>query len=480
MTDRVNPLLEWLSIYGPSSVRFAEEVLGFDLDTWQRTVLEAYDRGERRISIRSGHGVGKTTTLAIIALHHILTKLPQKTVMTAPTSAQLFDALWSEIKTLIGRLPKDETGYSFLADLLDVKSDRIELRAAVSESFMAARTSRAETPEALQGVHSENVLLICDEASGIPEPIFEAAAGSMSGHNATTILCGNPVRTSGTFFDTHHKLKDMWFTVKVSCEDSRFVSKDYVEDMERRYGGRDSNPFRVRVLGEFPLADADTVIPFEMVESSQGREIRVARDTPVVWGLDLARTGNDRSALAKRQGAILLEPVEFWREPDLMATVGKVKAMYDQTPFDYKPVAIMVDAIGIGAGVADRLRELGLPSRAINVSESAGLSDKYMNLRAELWFRAREWFESKTCSMPRDDRKENLGEELTAVTYKFTSSGKYKIESKEDMKRRGVRSPDLGDAFVLTFAQNASTALHGSKATATWSKPLKRPGVGYA
>ena len=474
MTTTTNPFIEWRSRYGPSAELFAEEVLGFTLDDWQRTVIQAYDRGERRISIRSGHGVGKTTCLAILAVHHQLTKLPQKTVMTAPTSAQLFDALWSEIKTVIGRLP------AALQDLLVVKSDRIELAAAPSESFMAARTSRAETPEALQGVHSENVLLICDEASGIPEPIFEAAAGSMSGHNATTILCGNPVRTSGTFFDTHHKLKDMWFTVRVSCEDSRFVSPDYVTDMERRYGGRDSNPFRVRVLGEFPLADADTVIPFEFVESATARDIRVSRDTPVVWGLDLARTGNDRSALAKRQGAVLLDQVEFWREPDLMATVGKVKSQYDATPFDFKPVAIMVDAIGIGAGVADRLRELGLPARAINVSENAGLSDKYKNLRAELWFKAREWFESRAVTVPRDDRKESLIEELTAVTYKFTSSGKYQIESKEDMKRRGVRSPDLADAFVLTFAQNASTALHGSKASTTWAKPIRRVNVNYA
>lgn len=475
-----NPLTEWLDLYAPSAVRFAEEVLGFTLDDWQRTVLEAYDRGERRISIRSGHGVGKTTTLAIISLHHVLTKLPQKTVMTAPTSAQLFDALWSEVKTLIGRLPRDEKGYSFLADLLDVKSDRIELKGAPAESFIAARTSRAETPEALQGVHSAHVLLICDEASGIPEPIFEAAAGSMSGHNAVTILCGNPVRTSGTFFDTHHKLKDMWFTVRVSCEDSRFVAVDYVTDMERRYGGRDSNPFRVRVLGEFPLADADTVIPFELVESATGREIRVAPGTSVVWGLDLARTGNDRSALAKRQGAILLDPIQFWREPDLMATVGKVKHAYDDTSLDLKPVAIMVDAIGIGAGVADRLRELGLPARAINVSETAALSDKYRNLRAELWFRAREWFESRTCSVPKDDRQENLTEELTGITYKFTSSGKYQIESKEEMKRRGVRSPDLADAFVLTFAQNAATALHGSKSVTSWGKAIQRASVGYA
>lgn len=474
VTNSPNPFAEWLERYAPDPVLFAEEVFGFTLQDWQKEALQAYGRGQRHISIRSGHGVGKTTTLAIATWHHGLTRYPQKTVMTAPTSAQLFDALWAEVKSLYAKLP------IALQELFIVKADRIELASDPAGSFIAARTARAETPEALQGIHSDNVLLIGDEASAIPEPIFEAAVGSMSGPTAVTFLAGNPTRTSGTFFETHHKLKDRWFTMKVSCEDSTLVSKDFIEDMVHRYGGRDSNQFRIRVLGEFPLADADAVIPYEMVDTAQDREIKVAFDTPVIWGLDLARSGNDRSALAKRQGAKLLERVNFWSEPDLMVTVGRVKREYDNTPASMKPIAIMVDAIGIGAGVADRLRELGLPSRAVNVSESAALNERYANLRAELWFRAREWFESRTVTMPKDDRQQNLVEELTGPSYKFTTSGKYQVEGKADMKRRGVRSPDLADAFCLTFAHNAGVALFGNKATNSWSKPITRGGVGYA
>jgi hypothetical protein len=464
-----NPLIEWVLRYRGDPVLFAREVLRYEPDEWQIKALRAYvDPANRRISIRSGHGVGKTRYLATCAWHHACMHYPQKTVVTAPTSAQLFDALWAEIKTLYAQLP-DAVQAMFV-----VKSDRIEHVDDPAGSFIAARTSRAETPEALQGIHSDHVLLIGDEASGIPEAIFEAAAGSMSGHTATTILCGNPVRTAGYFFNTHQKDSHGWLTLRVSCEDSPRVSKQFIEEMEATYGGRDSNPFRVRVLGEFPLADADTIIPFELVESATEREIRVAADTAVVWGLDCARSGNDRTALAKRKGAVLLEPVEWWREPDLMATVGKVKHAYETTSFDNRPQHILVDAIGIGAGVADRLRELGLPARAINVSETAALSDKYRNQRAELWFRAREWFESKTVRIPRDNRKESLIEELTGITYKFTSGGKYQAESKDDLKRRGLRSPDLADAFCLTFAVNAVTALHGSKAVGSWSKPIKR------
>lgn len=473
-TNLSNPFTEFFARYKHDPVLFATEVLGITPDKWQADALRAYAKGHRRLSIRSGHGVGKSTFLGFVVWHHAIFNADQKTVVTAPTTAQLFDALWAEIKRMYSLLPEA------LQSLWDVKSDRIELLANPAGNFIAARTSRAETPEAMQGVHSAgSVLLIGDEASGIPEPIFEAAAGSMSGHNARTLLCGNPVRTSGFFFDTHNKLRDMWWTLRVSCEDSKFVSPDYVSDMERRYGGRESNAFRVRVLGEFPLADAETVIPFEWVESAKTRDIRVPADVPVVWGLDVARTGNDRTALCKRKGFVVLDKVAWWREPDLMATVGRVKRMYDECSHDDKPVAIMVDAVGLGAGVADRLRELGLPARAINVSESAGLNDKYRNLRAELWFKAREWFEGKSVRIPADDP--TLTEELVAVKFKITSSGKYQIESKEEMKRSGRASPDLADAFVLTFASNAANAAFGSRGASSWATPIRRKGgVGYA
>ena len=144
--------------------------------------------------------------------------------------------------------------------LLTVKSDRVELMAAPSEAFISARTSRAETPEALAGVHSENVLLVVDEASGVPEKVFEAAAGSMSGHSATTILLSNPTRSSGTFFESQTRMASSWWTRRWSCVDSPLVSDEFVDEMRARYG-EDSNAFRIRVLGEFPMADDDTIIP---------------------------------------------------------------------------------------------------------------------------------------------------------------------------------------------------------------------------
>lgn len=209
-----NAFVQWLKRYRDNPVLFAREVLEVEPDVWQAEVMMAVASGERRISIRSGHGVGKSTTVAILCLWYLLTRYPVKIVITAPTSAQLFDALFAEIKRWVNILPPQ------VQELLNVKSDRVEIKAAPETGFISARTSRAESPEALQGIHADHVLLIADEASGVPEAVFEAAAGSMSGEEASTILLGNPTRSSGFFFDTHNRLKDQWWTRRVSCVDS--------------------------------------------------------------------------------------------------------------------------------------------------------------------------------------------------------------------------------------------------------------------
>lgn len=457
-----NPFQEFLDRYAPDPVLYCEEVLGASPDKFQAAILCDIANGERRISMRSGHGVGKSTTLAWATCWHFDTRFPQKTVCTAPTSAQLFDALAAETLAWMRKRP------AALLEYTDIKSDRIEHRHAPEESFVSYRTSRAETPEALAGIHSENVLLIVDEASGVPEQVFEAGIGSMSGHTATTILAGNPVRTSGLFFDTHHKLRGEWRTYHISCVDHPRVSADFVKQVRDTYG-EDSNQFRVRVLGEFPKADDDTVIPFELAESALRRDVSPIR-TETVWGVDCARFGSDRSALARRKGNALLCPVETRQGWDTMQVAGWVKNEWDATAAPDRPTEILVDVIGIGAGVVDRLRELNLPVRGINVSESPSTGEPYANLRAELWFKGREWLAKRDCTLAGD---EGLVGELVAPKYKFTSSGKRQIESKEDMKKRGMRSPDKADAFLLTFAATAAT-LAGGGTRADWKTPLKR------
>jgi hypothetical protein len=270
-----NPFIEFIKKYRGDPVAFVKEVLGTEPDVWQEEFLRAVAAGNRKISIRSGHGVGKSTSGSWAMLWFMLTRYPVKVVVTAPTSAQLYDALFAELKRWVKELPEP------IQLLLDVKQERIELKASPTEAFISARTSRAEQPEALQGIHADNVMLVADEASGVPEQVFEAAAGSMSGHNAVTILFGNPVRSSGFFFDTHNRLKDEWWTKRVSCIDSKRVSDEYVSEMKSRYG-EESNAFRIRVLGEFPRSDDDTVIPMELLESAKQRDVVAYEDAPIV------------------------------------------------------------------------------------------------------------------------------------------------------------------------------------------------------
>jgi hypothetical protein len=295
----------------------------------------------------------------------------------------------------------------------------------------------------------------------------------MSGHNAVTLLLGNPTRSSGFFYDTHNRLSSDWVTFRVSCVDSPRVSTEYVEEMKSRYG-EESNAYRIRVLGEFPKSDDDTIISMELIEAAKNRDVEPTKYAPMVWGLDVARFGSDSSSLTKRRGNTVTEPSRVWRNLDLMQLTGAVVAEYEAQQQADKPEAIMVDSIGLGAGVVDRLKELGLPAVGINVSESPSFSPNqtYANLKAELWYKCKAWFEKRDCRIPDDSR---LTAELATVRYTFSSTGKTRVESKEDIKKRGLKSPDCADSLILTFAGDAATAIYGSGgSTKNWAKPLRR------
>ena len=403
--------------------------------------MRAVAKGERRISVRAGQGVGKSTVCSWVLIWHACTRYPQKSVVTAPTSAQLFDALYSELKTWINKLPP------VLRESFEVYSDRVVLKGAPESSFISARTSSTERPEALAGVHSEHVLLVVDEASAVPEQVFEAAAGSMSGHSASTILISNPTRNSGLFYKTHHDLASDWYRMHVSCLNIPLVSADFVAQIKATYG-EDSNAFRIRVLGEFALADDDTLIPAELVDGAINRDVSASPSEPLVFGLDVARFGSDRTALVKRKGNVVLE-VKSWGGLDTMQVVG---AIVNETKMD-KPDEICVDTIGLGSGVADRLRELGLNVRDVNVAESSAMNPNANKLRDELWLAVKDWLATRSVKLPQDDQ---LRHELVAPRYTFTSAGKVQVESKDSMRKRGMRSPDLADALCLSFASNAA------------------------
>jgi hypothetical protein len=427
--------------------KWQHDPVAFVKDVWPGTKLEDFQAEalralatHDRVSIRSGHGVGKSALDSWAVLWFMCCGgWPAKVPITAPTAHQLDDILWPEIGSWLRRMPLS------LEQQFVLKADRLVLKADPTNSFAAFRTGNRANPDALQGFHSDNILFILDEASGIADEVFVVAEGALSTPGAKVLMTGNPTRASGYFYDSHHSQRQHWYTMSVPCTSSSRVAPEYVERMKRF--GENSNVYRVRVLGEFPKSDDDAVIPLEWAEMAVHRSLKLM-DVDPVWGLDVARFGDDRSALAKRQGNVLLEPIKTWRNLDTMQVAGRVLMEYNSAK--RKPSAILVDVIGIGAGVVDRLKEMGVPVRGINVSERPSVDGRYMRYRDELWFRGREWFEGLDVRIPKDD--ELIGE-LCTVSYEITPGGKIQVQSKEKMKREGKPSPDLADAFLLTFAE---------------------------
>lgn len=437
---------------------FAQEIAGIVLDEWQAEVLFDVAAGERQISIRSAHGTGKSMDLGLGAIWFMTTRFRCKVVMTAPTAGQLFDALLAETKSILKRCPE------IIQKAFEIKSDRLELKAATQDVFLSARTSSKENPEALQGVHSDWVLLIVDEASGVPDAVFNAAGGSMSGVNVTMVMAGNPTRLLGRFARSHLQkgFREEFKRYHIGEHNSTRISPDYLKSVEAEFG-RDSNEYRVRCQGEFPKTDRNSFISADLVMSAMEREIATPKHAKIMWAFDPARFGNDACAFGERRGPVI-PWIESKKGLDTMAAAGWVKNKWDSTPADQRPFVIVIDVIGIGSGVYDRLREQNLPVRPVNVSETPILhSEKCMRLRDELWYRYKEWLATLAVKIPNQD---DLLSDSISPRYSYSSDGRLKVESKEDMRKRGESSPDKADVCCMLMLEDDvaifSTGISGS------------------
>jgi hypothetical protein len=424
--------------YKVNPVRFVNEVIGVRPTMHQLQLLEAISKPGAKVSIKSGHGCGKTSGLSWIILWFLCTHSNCRIPCTAPSSHQLNDLLWPEIVRW-----KDQM-HPYFKDQLEYSADKFWVRGVKETQYAVARTARPEKPEALQGFHAPNLLFVIDEASGVAEQIFEVAEGALSTEGARVIMTSNPTRTDGYFYRSQTKERKYWDCLHFSCLDSHLVSDIYPKSMADRYG-EDSSVYAVRVLGQFPDSSDDTVIPLHYIERAVGRDVDYSM-SPKIAGLDVARKGDDATAITVTQGNKVIY-LDRWYNKDLMQTVGRIKALYDDKVFH----KIHVDAIGMGAGVADRLNELGVPTVLVNVSESTAYKEKYTRLRDELWWQGREFFEDLSgCIDPDIKHLDDLIGELSSVKYDFSSNGKIKVESKEEMKKRGEESPNLADSFLLT------------------------------
>jgi hypothetical protein len=441
---------------------FVRASWGAEPDEWQDEVGYWYSRdNERYINLPAGHGVGKSAFLAWQAIHFLLTRFPCKVIQTAPSQATLQDGLFAETKMWVEKLPP------LLKNLLAVTGERIVLKSNPASAFLSVRTARAEAPDALHGIHQDFVLLQIDEGSGVHDAVFEASRGSMSGPCRYMIAAGNPVHASGWFYDSITTgVGAPWRMRRISCIGSKLAPPEFVADIAQTYGEH-SNVYRVRVLGEPPEGDDDTIIPLDLVTDCYDRDVAPTTRAPLIWGLDVARLGANESALAKRRGNTMPEKPTRYNGIDTMTLCGRISAEYFGLPDKARPVVICVDGIGMGAPVVDRLKELGLPAVSIVVSEHRSHDAAYFNLKAHLWWMARAWFAGRDVKIPKGD--EEFVRALTLLQIDHHSTGKLMVESKDKFKRRlKSKAPrlDAADAFVLTFADQAVKAMHGKRAVA--------------
>lgn len=436
---------EWLQ----DPVKFVRQVFGVEPSPQQSEVLKALAIPGSKITVKSGHGVGKSAVLSWAMIWFLLLHPTCKIPCTAPTAHQLFDVLWAEAAKWIKRMPRG------LQLELNQSSDKLTIKGQEATRFAVARTARPENPEALQGFHDDYLLFLLDEASGIPDAVFTVAEGAMSGPNARIIMVSNPTQTTGYFFESFHKARDMWTRFTFSCLDSALVTKEYIARMAQRYG-EDSDIYKIRVLGEFPSSSLSQFIATSIVNDAVGRDLELSSYTfaPIVIGVDVARYGDDRSCIIIRQGLQLLKIFTYTKK-DLMTLCGYISEQIEI----HKPQCVFIDEIGLGSGVVDRLRQLNYRNIiGVNVAKAALHPDKSHNLRAEIWGNMRDWLIAGG-SIPNNA---DLIDDLTGVEYFFDAKNRLQMEGKDELKARGLASPDLADALALTFAATVSVQQEGS------------------
>lgn len=444
-----------IDYYASHAVEFVEDIIHAVPDEQQSKILQSVVCNPMT-SVRSGHGVGKSAVEAWVVIWYICTHPFPKIPCTAPTQHQLFDILWAEVSKWIRNNPA-------LSQELVWTKEKVYMRGYPEEWFAVART--ASKPDALQGFHADHVLYIIDEASGVDDSIFEPVLGALSTPGARLLMCGNPTQLSGFFYDSHNKNRASYSTYHIDGRNSSRVSKEFVDTIIRMYG-EDSDVFRVRVAGDFPLQEDDIFIPISLVEHSIQTEAP-NRESPdqVHIGCDVARFGDDKTVI----GYKVDEKVTFYKKrhgQDTMKTADEIILLGEQLVQRYHlkdPIPIKVDDGGVGGGVVDRLRQVQR-----NNPERFWWMDVYP-VKFGQRIKHKYYHDSTTYMMavvkkllqPYDDEgikkpvelilpdDDDLVAQLSGRKYSLTEASKIRIESKDAVKKRGQPSPDEADCVLL-------------------------------
>lgn len=366
---------------------------------------------------------------------------PAKCITTAPTWTQVENILWTEIRQAYA-----SARFRLGGKLLKTEWQLDDGWFATGISTNAPASGRDFGTARMQGYHSPNLLVLIDEAAGIESPIWKAIGSLTTGANNKVLAIGNPAVPVGPFFDTFSS--QIWHKIKVSCLDHPnvvlgrevipgAVTSEWVADARAEYG-EGSQMWKAKVLGDFPDEGTDTLIPLSWVERAVNREMK--DNEPWMYAIDVARHGNDSTVHTIMKGRTV-KAQQTYNGKDLMSTVGRAQ----ENCHKYGKMPIAPDDTGLGGGVTDRLKELEYEVVPINFGERALESHRFYNKKAELFWKLRCDFENDNISIPDDPE---LIQQLSSILYDFTSTG-IKIESKDDMKKRGMKSPDKADSLAI-------------------------------
>ena len=461
----------WLKRWYRDPLAYVIECIG-DIPTHQQAeILKAFQH-HNFVAVKSGHGIGKTRLEGWIANWWLDTRA-LRVPITGPAGDQLSDVVWPEVVSM------NKRKWEWMSRQYEATQDELRYRMHPENWKAILRTARADNNDALQGFH--RVLFILDEGSGIRDGIFEVAEGAFGDPDTYALMMGNPTRLSGYMYNVFHS-KSYWFTMSFSSEQSladteysyTYVdpcgeirvmrchgrqTREWVQNMRDKYG-LTSNVYRIRVLGEFANIGSDQLIEDrwmqDVFQKTAGKENDKYKRR---MGIDPAWTGEDDTGVVIRQGDQVLH-AESWHGFDLVESFNRLRVLWDEWKVD----VAHIDTVGVGAGLYDMFRhamyrgEIGYPAIKVHCSERApeDKDGECKTLRDWLWWKSRKYFRTRPVGfsgLPENAYWKKLREELLEPTYKI-ANGKVVAESKDDMKKRGLKSPNLADALNTTFYQD--------------------------
>lgn len=453
-------------------VYFVQEILGDTLWEKQKDIMKSIS--QRDTTVASCHGVGKSFTAARVVAHGVGCFPGTIGITTAPTNRQVEKILWKEIRT------------SYKNSKIDLGGKMLLKEWKLDDDWFAFGFSTNDTDQ-FQGFHAKKILVVVDEAAGVEEEIFNGIDGVLSGDNCKQLYIGNPTSLSGRFYQSHKatKMANSFNRFSISAFNTpnftefEITYEDIVNNtwakkitgelpypqlvtpkwVAERYvsWGPDSPLFQAKVLGKFPENAEDTIVPIYMWKLAKINESDIEDVTleDCCIGIDPARFGDDKTGVAFKvknrlykliqKGGMDTTKVANWVD-------SKIKTIFSGLDNLYS-IPINVDAIGIGAGVADQLRNISgyKDVKDIKSSEKAIEADKYFNKRTEMMWNIRELLKDEAIEIGFDD--EQLENQMTATRYDIDRSGRIKAESKKEVKKRLGESPDKADAVCMAFYQ---------------------------